>query len=85
MEFITIFADDNTAVSDNYSGNKFTIFNRWGDKINTITNYNNTSNNWTGKNSKGEVLPDGVYFYIVKIKDMETKTGWVYVRGKGDN
>jgi gliding motility-associated-like protein len=70
---------------DEYTDNEVTIFNRWGDKIRDFKGYNNSENNWKGTNENGEYLPDGVYFYILKIKDLETYTGWVYVRGKGDN
>jgi gliding motility-associated-like protein len=70
---------------DEYSENEVTIFNRWGDKIRDFKGYNNSENNWKGTNENEEFLPDGVYFYILKIKDLETYTGWVYVRGKGDN
>jgi gliding motility-associated-like protein len=61
------------------------IFNRWGDKIREFNSYNNSDNRWNGTNDKNEKLPDGVYYYILKIKDLATYTGWVYVRGKGDN
>jgi len=66
--------------------NEITIFNRWGDKIvKTFKNYKNSSNRWEGKNNKNETLPDGIYFYIIKIKDKDTQTGWIYLRGEGSN
>jgi len=69
---------------DEYPDNQVSIFNRWGDKIVDYSSYNNTDNRWNGANDKNEILPSGVYFYIIKIKDMQPFTGWVYVRGKGD-
>jgi gliding motility-associated-like protein len=68
-----------------FPDNDVTIFNRWGSKIKEFTSYNNTDNHWNGTNNKNEFLPDGVYFYILKIKDLQTFTGWVYVRGNGGN
>jgi gliding motility-associated-like protein len=67
-----------------YPDNNVMIFNRWGDKIIEIGGYNNSTRRWEGKNSKNEPVPDGVYYYILEIKDWETFTGWIYVRGKGD-
>jgi gliding motility-associated-like protein len=70
---------------DLFPDNNILLFNRWGDKIRDFQSYNNTTNNWDGTNNKNEYLPDGVYFYIVTITDKEAKTGWIYLRGKGDN
>ena len=72
-----------------YPNNEITLFNRWGDKINQYTGYNNTDKRWNGTNENKEFLPDGVYFYIIKLNDQNanpnTYKGWVYVRGKGGN
>jgi gliding motility-associated-like protein len=65
---------------DEYPDNEVTIFNRWGDKIREISKYNNSDNSWTGTNEKEEYLPDGVYYYVLKIKNLKTYTGWIYIR-----
>jgi gliding motility-associated-like protein len=39
------------------------ILNRWGEIVYT---YNDISGSWDGK-SEGEILPDGVYFYIINV------------------
>jgi gliding motility-associated-like protein len=70
---------------DLYPDNEVLIFNRWGDQVRVFQGYNNSNKNWDGTNEKGENLPDGVYFYIIKIKDLKTFTGWVYLRGNGNN
>ncbi len=46
---------------DNYPGNKVQIFNRWGTKVYSATNY---KNNWTGGD-----LPDATYFYILDLNN----------------
>jgi gliding motility-associated-like protein len=55
------------------------VFNRWGHRVYTADNY---QNDWDGKPSEGTgintaktALPDGTYFYVVRISD-----GREYVR-----
>lgn len=50
------------------------IFNRWGNEVFNTTDYNN---NWSG-----EDVPDGVYFYILKLSNGETLTGDVTLKRK---
>jgi gliding motility-associated-like protein len=68
-----------------YADNQIFIFNRWGDKIREFQGYNNSDNRWDGTNAKNEMLPSGVYYYIIKIKDVQTYTGWVYIRSTKNN
>lgn len=63
-----------------YPENNVELFNRWGDLVNSFRNYNNTSVVWEGTNSKGEILPDGTYFYSLKTEHDKTLTGWVFLR-----
>jgi flagellar hook assembly protein FlgD len=37
------------------------------------------SNQWYGQSDKGEELPDGTYYYVIKRGSGETKTGWIYI------
>ena len=55
---------------------KIELFNRWGRKINSYSNY---SNQWDGKNSSGEEVTEGTYFYVADIKGGTTKTGWIFI------
>ncbi|WP_298121957.1 gliding motility-associated C-terminal domain-containing protein [Flavobacterium sp.] len=55
---------------------KLELFNRYGMKINSYKNY---TDEWFGRASNGDDLPEGTYFYIAEITDGTTKTGWVYV------
>ncbi len=70
---------------DQYVDNEINIFNRWGDKVSEFKSYNNETNRWNGTNKNGEFLPDGIYFYVIKIKELGDYTGWIYVRTKGNN
>ena len=63
-----------------FPDNNITLLNRWGDVVNTFHNYNNNDIVWNGKNSQGETLPDGTYFYILQIKNGPTLKGWIYLR-----
>jgi gliding motility-associated-like protein len=60
---------------ENYPENKFTLFNRWGDKIFEIENYDNHENVFRGKsNTNGEKdLVDGTYFYVIETKQDHLK------------
>jgi gliding motility-associated-like protein len=43
---------------------ELTIFNRWGDILFIGRNYSNT---WGGTNQKGESLPEGTYYFILRL------------------
>lgn len=61
--------NDNFMVNcnDQYPDATLKIFNRWGDQVwDSGTHY---TNNWDGKNGRGEVLPDGTYYYIYQYND----------------
>ncbi|MEI7724473.1 MAG: gliding motility-associated C-terminal domain-containing protein [Bacteroidota bacterium] len=65
---------------DLFPENSVEIFNRWGDRVTSYNGYNNTTRVWNGKNQDGNLLPDGTYFYIVKINNGQTFKGWVFLR-----
>jgi gliding motility-associated-like protein len=60
--------------------NEVIIFNRWGDKIKEHQGYDNNRVFWDGTNSKGKRVPDGTYYYLLKIKNLKTYTGWIQVK-----
>ena len=66
---------------ENFPNNTVTIFNRWGNKIWSTSNYDNAANRWDGKNQNGMTLPSGTYFYVIEI-DGGVKKGWVELTGK---
>jgi len=52
------------------------IFNRYGTKVYSMANY---TNQWYGQSKKGEELPDGTYYFVIKRDSAETQTGWIYI------
>ena len=66
----------------NYPENKFTIFNRWGDKVFEASPYQNT---WDGKSTMGlriggNELPVATYFYVLDLGDgSEILKGTIYL------
>jgi len=63
-----------------FPNNEILIFNRWGDKIINLKNYDNNNVVWDGKNSQGKRVPDGTYYYLVKINNVKSYTGWIDLR-----
>jgi gliding motility-associated-like protein len=51
---------------ESYPNNKVLIMDEWGVVIYEKTSYNNT---WDGRNKRGEILPDGTYFYILTFTE----------------
>jgi gliding motility-associated-like protein len=66
---------------ENFPENKVTIFNRWGDAVNSFKNYNNVSQVWNGTMTDGKPLPDGTYYYVLTIKNGGNHCGWILLRG----
>jgi gliding motility-associated-like protein len=65
---------------ENFPDNMVQIFNRWGERVNNYYHYDNKNQVWDGTNYNGELLPAGTYYYVLKIKNLKTWTGWVLLR-----
>ncbi len=73
MEIFTGFSPNNDGVNDfftiknieNFPQNSLEVFNRWGNRVYRQENY---QNDWGGT-FENLILPDGVYFYILKINN----------------
>lgn len=60
-----------------YPNSNVTIFNRWGNEVYANNDY---QNDWKGTNSATKsALPDGTYFYVLKISDGRTLKGQVTI------
>lgn len=49
---------------EKYPDNELIIFNRWGDIVYTAQPYNN---DWQGTTDAGDELPDGTYYYVLRL------------------
>ena len=49
---------------DKYPQNELIIFNRWGDILYKSKPYNN---DWNGSNQMGSPLPEGTYYYVLRL------------------
>lgn len=55
---------------------RFKVFSRYG---NIVFEQNDYTNQWHGQDKNGRQLPDATYYYYIKLKTGEERTGWVYV------
>ena len=55
---------------------KLEIFSRYG---NIVYEGNEYKDEWHGQDFKGRPLPDGTYYYYMKLATGKEQTGWVYV------
>lgn len=56
------------------------IFNRWGDELVRINNYNNTTNVFDGTSSDGKKLTPGTYFYRINFASGSSRSGYFVMR-----
>ena len=65
----------------NYSANSITVFNRWGSRVFSSENYDSS---WGGEAEGSDLLPSGVYFYILELttesQTQEIKKGSIYIQ-----
>lgn len=59
----------------NYPQSKLSIFNRWGNRVYKIDNY---QNNWDGT-WENKILPDGTYFYILDDGKGKVYSGYLQI------
>ncbi len=77
-----IITPDGDEVNDQFritglkDGSYVAIFNRWGQKIFETSNY---LNNWDGRTSAGDVVPDGTYYYIIQDSEGNKYAGHLTV------
>jgi gliding motility-associated-like protein len=63
--------NDYTFISciEDYPENTFEVYNRWGQLVYQTKTYSNANNRWEGLTPGGQLLPDGVYFFVLKVLD----------------
>lgn len=85
-ETVNAFSPNNDGVNDglfiqlaeDYPVNTVYIYNRWGDVIRTIPNYNNITSFWDGKDAHNFDVGVGTYFYIFESGNIQEQN-WVNV------
>ena len=67
---------------------ELTILNGAGKKIYSTSNVNGAAwNGWEGRNDAGQEMPEGTYYYILKVSSKETeakmtKSGFIVLKRK---
>ena len=60
--------------------NTVTIFNRWGDVIKSIENYDNISAYWDGTNINDQAMTSGTYFFTIEVPSEQIRcSNWVQI------
>lgn len=62
---------------ESFPNNTVIIYNRWGDEIFNETGYDNDQIKWEGTNQSGETAAGGTYYFLIKIENGPTETGWL--------
>jgi gliding motility-associated-like protein len=63
------------------ANNRVMIFNRWGDAVFEVTNYNNNDRVFKGLNNDGKELSTGTYFYRIEFTGgRKTQTGYLSLK-----
>lgn len=61
--------------------NRVMIYNRWGDTVFEVENYDNANRVFRGLDNSGDALPPGTYFYKIKFANGGSeKTGFIALR-----
>ena len=53
------------------------VFNPWGGLEYQTEHY---ENDWGGKDLKGRVLPEGTYYYLLKLENGTVMKGFIYIK-----
>jgi gliding motility-associated-like protein len=61
--------------------NNVTIFNRWGDVVFNVDNYNNAERSFSGRSNDDKELVTGTYYYKITFRSgRATQTGFLYLK-----
>lgn len=64
---------------EKFPDNKLMLYNRWGDEVFSISNYDNNSRVFKGISPNGKLLPAGTYYYKINYGG-RTKTGYLQLQ-----
>ena len=68
-------------VLDETKTNHVSLFNRWGDAVFEVDNYDNVNRVFAGNNKSGNELPTGTYFYKIEFSSgRKTQTGYLSLK-----
>lgn len=68
-------------VLESTKNNKVSIYNRWGDEVFSVNNYNNDDRVFKGLGKTGNELSSGTYFYKIEFASGKaTKTGYLSLK-----
>lgn len=72
---------------EQYPRNKVTIYNRWGQRLANIDNYDNKSRFWSGADEETNAdVPSGTYYYIIDLGNGSALLkGWIELTKKSLN
>jgi len=61
--------------------NRVSIYNRWGDLVFSVSDYDNKTRVFKGLNNNGNEIPSGTYFYKIEFSSgKETKSGYLSLK-----
>ncbi len=73
IKYIDVLADT--------KNNKVSLFNRWGDAVFEVENYNNKDRAFKGLNKSGNEVSSGTYYYRIEFASgLAARTGYLSVR-----
>lgn len=76
-----IFRIQSVNLSPSTASNRVTIFNRWGDVVFDVSNYNNNDRVFKGVSNSGKDLPSGTYYYKIEFTSgLKPKTGYLSLK-----
>lgn len=76
-----IFRIENIDAQEETSNNTVTIYNRWGDVVFDVPNYNNSDRVFKGVSNSGKDLPSGIYYYKIEFAGgSKSKTGYLSLK-----
>lgn len=63
------------------ASNKVTIYNRWGDVVFDVSDYDNDERVFKGISNSGKDLPSGIYYYKIEFTSgLKAKTGYLSLK-----